>query len=75
MFRSRFMPCPDCGESVESGEPIPHVCDPERVVEFRMFGLRPEVDRLEESLREHLATPGGRFEAWMAWHEVRRSTP
>ena len=24
---------------------------------------------------EHLATPGGRFEAWMAWHEVRRSTP
>ena len=69
MFRSRFMPCPDCGESVERGEPIP-----ERVVEFRMFGLRPEVARLEEALQEHLATPGGRFEAWMAWHEVRRST-
>jgi len=51
------------------------VCDPERVVEYRMVGLRGEVDRLEESMQEHLATPGGRFEAWMAWHEVRRSTP
>ena len=75
MFRSRFMPCPDCGASVERGEPVPHVCDPERVVEYRMVGLRGEVDRLEEAMQEHLATPGGRFEAWMAWHEVRRSTP
>jgi len=74
VFRSRFMPCPDCGESVERGEPTPHVCDPARVVEFQMFGLRREVDRLDDALREHLATPSGRFEAWMAWHEVRRTS-
>jgi hypothetical protein len=39
-----------------------------------MLGLRPEVDRLEEALREHLATPAGQVEVWTAWHEVRRST-
>jgi hypothetical protein len=50
------------------------VCDPARVVEFQMFGLRREVDRLDDALREHLATPSGRFEAWMAWHEVRRTS-
>jgi len=72
VYRSRFIPCPECGSLVERGEPVPHVCDSEQLLRQRLNGWSQEVDRLEQDLAEHLATPTGRFEAWMAWHHVRR---
>ncbi len=71
MFASRFMPCPDCGASVERTEAETHRCEPERLVEFQMFGLRDDVARLEERVREHLDSTRGRFEVWLAARDVR----
>ena len=51
MFLSRFMPCTECGASVERAQTVEHRCDPERLLDFRMFGLMlrgrmgPEVER------------------------------
>ena len=74
MFGSRFMPCPECGESVDREEPGPHVCDPDRLVAHHLFGLRSDVARLEESIAEYLESPSGQYEAWQARRVVRRGT-
>lgn len=72
VFRSRFMPCPDCGESVDRAQSAVHCCDAERLLDYQMFGLRETVDLLEEHLRDHLDTSTGRFEVWLAARDVRR---
>ncbi len=72
MFVSRFMPCPQCGDSVERADLDVHRCDPERKVDFEMFALREEIAGLESQFREFLATTPGRFEAWLAARDVRR---
>lgn len=63
---SRFMPCPECGSSVERAESPRHLCDPERRLDFRLFGLRDEVEAFESELTAYLETPRGRFELWYA---------
>jgi hypothetical protein len=70
MFRSRFMPCPECGDSVDTTEPG-HVCSPERRAEFQMFGLRDEIAQLRAGFERYLDTTVGRFEAWSAARQVR----
>jgi hypothetical protein len=74
VFGSRFMPCPECGASLDRVESTAHRCETERMLDYQMFGLRAGVERLETSLREHLETPIGRFEMWLAARDVRRST-
>lgn len=74
MFTSRFLPCPECGASVDRSETRGHSCEPERRAAFQMFAMREEVGRLEELIREHLDTPLGRLEVWAAARDVRRST-
>ena len=37
------MPCPDCGASVPVADEVPHVCDDERQVDFRLVELGPEI--------------------------------
>ena len=71
MFTSRFMPCPECGESVDRIAGSGHQCTSERMFEFQMFGLRDEVAAVESQLHSYLATPWGRFETWVAAREVR----
>jgi len=71
MFRSRFMPCQECGASVERIDLPGHECLPERRAEFQMFGLRGEVAQLESGIRRYLATASGRFESWLAARKVR----
>lgn len=71
MFSSRFMPCKSCGDSVERDRSAQHECDPERLVEFAMFGLRHEVTQLEARMRRYLETPHGRFATWLAARQVR----
>jgi hypothetical protein len=71
MFRSRFMPCQECGASVDQTGLPDHECVPERWVEYQMFGLRGEVAHLETGIRRYLATATGRFESWLAARQVR----
>ena len=59
MFHSRYMPCPDCGASLERHDDA-HECEHERRLEFQLFQLRNEVDELEAQLAEYLASPRGR---------------
>lgn len=71
MFRSRFMPCPECGASVDRTRPPEHECSPERRADYQVFGLRDEVAQLESGIRQYLSTTAGRFESWLAARQVR----
>jgi hypothetical protein len=75
MFLSRFMPCEACGASVDRSTARPHDCDPERLADYVMFGLREPVAHFESHLRHFLGTPTGRFEAWLAERHVRGAGP
>ncbi len=74
MFRSRFMPCPECGASVDRTDVPVHACSPNRWADYQMFGLREEVAQLEAGVHRYLATAPGRFESWLAASEVRGQT-
>ena len=65
-FASRHMPCADCGASVAAEERDEHTCDPERVLEFRLFQLREGVAGFDTDLRGYLDSAEGRFEQWLA---------
>jgi hypothetical protein len=71
MFGSRFMPCTDCGASVDRADSSAHACDPDRLVDYHLFGLRGDVGRLQERIAEFLESPIGRFEVWQARRVVR----
>jgi hypothetical protein len=71
VFRSRFMPCLECGASVDRTELPVHECSPHRWADYQMFGLRGEVAQLEAGIRHYLATGAGRFESWLAARQVR----
>jgi hypothetical protein len=60
------MPCHECGASVDRSEAAQHECDRERWLDFKLFGLRHEVERFERQLGDWLVTPQGRFEAFYA---------
>ena len=70
-FASRHMPCAECGASVVTSERDAHVCDPERLLEYRMFQLRDEVAGFDQGLRGFLESPLGRFAQWLAERERR----
>lgn len=71
MFKSRFMPCPECGGSVDRTAMAGHQCSVERLSDFQMFGLRDEIAAIESQVHRYLASPWGRFEAWVAARQVR----
>ena len=71
MFRSRYMPCDECGASVDRTVLREHECSSERRTDFEMFGLGGEVAELDSGVRLYLATAGGRFETWLAARHVR----
>jgi hypothetical protein len=73
VFLSRFLPCAECGGSVDRTSGVVHTCDPERLVDYRMFRLRAEIETLESVFAEFLETPDGRFQRWLAARDVRRS--
>lgn len=72
-FPSRFLPCEECGASVERTASAAHSCDPERLAEYRLFHLREDVAAFEERLRGWLSSGAGRFEQWVAARDVRRT--
>ena len=65
-FASRHMPCADCGASVAAPERDGHTCDPERILEFRLFQLREGIAEFDGDLRRYLDSAEGRFEQWLA---------
>jgi hypothetical protein len=66
MFESRFLPCPECGASVERSELELHACDEERRLDYLVFQLRGELEAFEEQLGCYLRSARGRFELWYA---------
>lgn len=71
MFRSRYMPCPECGASVDRQDPAGHTCSPGRRADYQVFGLRDEVARLESAILHYLTSATGRFESWLAARHIR----
>lgn len=72
MFLSRHMPCEECGESVDQTMSASHVCDPERLLDYRLFRMRDEIAAFEDRLLEYLNGSQGRFDVWLAARDVRR---
>lgn len=62
----RFMPCPECGESVDADVRSEHRCDDERWATYQVFQLREEIAALESQVGAYLASTRGRFELWYA---------
>jgi hypothetical protein len=62
----RFMPCPDCGESVATDARDEHRCDDERWLTYQLFQLREEIGSFEDQVAAYLDSPRGRFELWDA---------
>ena len=65
------MPCTECGTSLDRATPAPHVCDRERLLDFRLFQLRGEVAAFDAQLAEWLRSARGRFAAWIAERDRR----
>ena len=53
---SRFTPCVECGAWVPHGTTEEHVCDGERVLDFRIFQLRGEIAAFDAQLAAWLST-------------------
>ncbi|MFN2469200.1 MAG: hypothetical protein ABR521_13855 [Gaiellaceae bacterium] len=43
-----------------------HECDGERLLDYRLFHHREELEAFEAELGSYLVTPRGRFELWYA---------
>jgi hypothetical protein len=71
VFVSRYMPCEDCGESLDRTESVAHECAPERLADFQLFTMRDELMDLERRYHNYLQSPHGRFEVWLAARDVR----
>ncbi len=64
--QSRYMPCAECGASVEHAEVGAHLCDGEQLLDFHLFQLREEIAAFDTQLAAWLASAHGRFAAWVA---------
>jgi hypothetical protein len=62
---SSSLPCPECGAEI-SLDGDGHECDEERRRWHQLFLVNSEIGVLEDELREYLASPQGRFEAFYA---------
>jgi hypothetical protein len=71
-FASHHMPCSECGASVPDAEHDEHACEPARLLEFKVFRLREEIEGFDESLSDYLASPHGRFAQWLAERDRER---
>jgi hypothetical protein len=70
MFPFRYMPCVECGASVEQSSKDRHRCEPEQLVEYQVFRMHAAIARFEDDLMAYLRTSRGKFEAWLAARQV-----
>jgi hypothetical protein len=73
VFPSRYMPCPDCGASVDGRAAGQHVCERERWLDYQLFQRRDEIQRFDGELGAYLCSARGRFELWYAERTRRAS--
>jgi hypothetical protein len=59
-LRSTASACPRCGAAVHRTERPSHICDAARMI------AQLEIDAFDAELAAWLATPHGRFAAWVA---------
>jgi hypothetical protein len=64
-------PCPECGASVARDALGAHSCDAERLLDFRLFQLRDEIEAFDDQLSAWLRTAAGRFATWLAERDRR----
>ena len=69
--QSRYMPCAECGASVDRTASSIHLCEPERWLDYRLFQLRDEIAAFDAQLAAWLTTARGRFAAWIAERDRR----
>jgi hypothetical protein len=70
----QHLPCSECGAAVERSEREEHVCDRERLLDYRMFQLRDEIAAFEGELAGYIDSPRGKFELWCAEWDRRNET-
>ena len=58
--------CDECGASVDRTDDREHECLAERLLDFKVFALRDEIERLDADFGAFLSTPHGLFAAWDA---------
>ena len=66
MFASRYMPCDECGTSLDRDERDEHACDPERRLEYQLFQHRAAITHFDDELSVYLASNQGRFAVFYA---------
>ncbi len=69
--QSRYMPCTECGTSLDRTASAAHECDREQVLDFLLFQLRDEIAGFDAQLAEWLRSARGRFAAWIAERDRR----
>jgi hypothetical protein len=84
MFTPRFMPCPECGSSIDFAYAEEHVCPTAKqqtvypmVQQQDVAPAEPTASEavtsadVEAELQRYLETAAGRFESWLAALQVR----
>ena len=64
--QSRYMPCVECGASVDRAGAGAHSCDTQRQLDFRFFQHREEIVAFDAQFAAWLVSAHGRFAAWIA---------
>ena len=71
---SPYVACENCGDSVNRAALDAHVCDSERLLDFRLLQLREEIAQFEPQFTAWLGSARGRFATWIAERD-RRAGP
>jgi hypothetical protein len=74
MFQSRYMPCTECGTSLDHVERDEHECDPGRRLEYQLFQHRAAIGRFDDEFAAYLGSAQGRFAVWYAEQTRLRRT-
>jgi hypothetical protein len=72
VFVARYMPCSECGASVEQAVRDAHVCDRERWLDYQLFRHRHELSAFADELAAYFDSRRGRFEIWYAERRRRQ---
>jgi hypothetical protein len=70
--QSHSLPCPECGAPLERAAAAVHVCESERVLDYRISRIRHEIAQFDAQLAGWLDSPQGRFAVWLAERERTR---
>lgn len=61
-----YMPCDECGVSVDQSRKEFHECDEIKRLDYQMFLLKEEIDSFEDQLKRYLDSKQGQFDMFYA---------